>query len=88
MDHWPELWKLISDVSKVERNDEWDLICEDEELDEDKAKKLFCDKESEWCLRGKDAKSLRNEVCAFLRIWTDEHEAESIEIQRQDKLAR
>lgn len=82
MDSWTELWKLISDVSKVERDvffGKWYLICEGEELDEEKAKGVLCDTESEWCLDwSKDSKGLRSEVCSLLKIWSDEHEADDL----------
>tara|TARA_R110000824_G_scaffold388556_1_gene584172 strand:+ start:481 stop:765 length:285 start_codon:yes stop_codon:yes gene_type:complete len=90
MDNWEELWKLISDVRKVDRQvffGIWEVICEGDELDENKAKKAFSDPDSEYCLDwNKDAKGLRFEVCDWLKIWSDEHEAEDLERQRQDKL--
>ena len=90
MDYWPELWKLISDVSKVERDvffGKWHLLCEGDELDEDKAKEVFCDEASDWSLDwSKDAKGLRYDVCSFLKIWSDEHEADALEKDRQRKI--
>jgi len=104
---WPELWKLISDVRPEHRDlffGSWELICrgdcnpgmpESYVLDEDKAKKVFCDEESEWCLdwtrasNDQDDKGLRYEVCDLLKIWTDEHEAEALAKNASDaQLAR
>ena len=47
---WQEVWKIISDVRAEDRQihfGEWHKVCEGDVLDEEKAKKSYCDPESE-----------------------------------------
>ena len=81
---WGDIWKVISDERPENRNlwfGIWHLICEGEVnpdrpksyvLNEDKAKKVFCDPDSEYCLDwNRDAKVLRDDVCRRLVIYQD-----------------
>lgn len=78
---WDEVWKLMSDVKKVDRSwwGGWHVIEDvaEGQTEEEKAKELFCDPSSPWCLDwNKDITDLRQSVSNKLFISLEEDEEE------------
>lgn len=88
---WQEVWKVISDEPVEDRQihfGEWDKVCEGDVLDEEKAKKSYCDPESESCLDwSKDLKELKEDIWDLLLIQAhpeDDRDAKMIEERKRD----
>ena len=63
---WDDVWKLICDVRSADFmwDEKWQRVLSAEgESEEEKAKKVFCDPESDLCLDwSKDLADIRSEV--------------------------
>jgi len=87
---WQQVWKVIADEPVEERDlffGHWHLLCEGDELDEEKAKKSLGDPESEWCLDwSKDIKELKGDVWDLMMIQNhqeDDREGKWIEEEKR-----